>query len=67
MKPVKIVHRDGKAWLLQKSNTTGRLCFRETLLSDHELVSMPVNKTIEVNKKGIPYLKTKINKNHEDE
>ena len=46
MKPVKIIHRDGKAWLLQKSNITGRLCFRETLLSDHELVSMPENKTI---------------------
>ena len=67
MKSVKIIHRDGIAWLLQKSNTTGKFCFRETLLSDHELVSMPNDKTIEIGKMGRPYLKTKINKNYEDE
>jgi hypothetical protein len=57
MKPVKIVYHNGKQYFLQKSRTTGRFSFRETLLSDHDLVSMPNNKTIEIGKTGMPYLK----------
>tara|TARA_R110002020_G_scaffold323128_1_gene538937 strand:- start:401 stop:592 length:192 start_codon:yes stop_codon:yes gene_type:complete len=57
-KHIKIFTHKGKKFLLQKSRTTGRFAFRETLLSDHDLVSMPDNKTIEINKTGMPYLKT---------
>ena len=59
MKQVKIVYHNGTRYFLQRSKTTGRFSFRATLLSDHELVSMPDNKTIEVGKRGIPYLKPK--------
>ena len=59
MKQVKVVTHKGVRYLLQKSRTTGRFSFRETLLSDHDLVSMPDNKTVEIGKKGIPYLKPK--------
>ena len=59
MKQVKVVTHKGVRFLLQKSRTTGRFCFREVLLSDHDLVSMPDNKSVEIGKTGMPYLKTK--------
>ena len=56
-KLVKIVTHNGIKYFLQKSRTTGRFAFRARLMSDHDLCAMPENKTIEVGKKGIPYLK----------
>ena len=57
-KLVKIVIHKGIKYLLQKSRTTDRFVFRETLLSDHDLSTLPDNKSVHINKKGLPFLKT---------
>ena len=57
MKSVKIIIHKGKKFFLQKNRTTGKFAFRETLLSDHDLCSMPDNKIVKIGKKEIPFLK----------